>query len=134
MCLHKIDPKVKNHIKKEKGYGIGWKIFIEVNKRREFEVFTHCKKIPLEKWIPEKSFRSPMAKHFNYIDGDGLRYKKGFHFYLSQEDAIISGINPLGSGKRVVRKIWFKKPVAFGYQNMKEVGVAKEIYIQRNKK
>lgn len=127
MCLSKIDNSVKKYIEKEGGYFVGYKVVEKFNKKI-YPLFWGTR-LKTNEWINEKDHRNPNSESINFIQNSkGGSYKTGFHFYLKKGDAYKHA-----DMFSVVRKIYFRKPVAFGWQNKVKVGVAQEIFICKGK-
>jgi hypothetical protein len=137
MCLEKVDPIVKELVRKEKENFIGYKIFrLAPKKKLRFRWIYHL--VQVSKWLNEKNYRydkiSFLQKksHDEIRADDGTKYRTGFHFYLKFYDALQSP-----EYKNVphcifeIRKIYFRKPITFGFQHSFPVGVSDEIYIHR---
>jgi hypothetical protein len=131
MCLD-LSTKLNISLKKEHDEYVGWKIYRD-EKRRFFSYQCspqYCgKPQKVGIWMNEKHYRwdkttKPTLK-FNHENG---RYPKGFHIYLTIDDACSSN-----EFQEVIRKVYFRQPLQFGYQENKLVVVAKFIKLLRKK-
>lgn len=140
MCLEKVDPIVSELVIKDKKNFIGYKIFrLESNKKLRFRYIPSLAHI--SKWLNEKDYRTkykyrtvPQLNGLTEITaGDGTKYRQGFHFYLRFYDALRSPdyMKDVSNNPYEIRKIYFRKPITFGFQHSFPVGVSDEIYIHR---
>lgn len=137
MCLNYIS---KNLEKKYKNKLFGWKVFgyNKISKKLQGLYFSVSIEYPYERWLNEKDYRDKdtgLDSNYNYIllnNQEGGRYEKGWHIFLTREDA--KSYEPYNK-KSIIRKVKFKNPYAYGYQNYLKVVVAKEMLIVKpNKK
>jgi hypothetical protein len=127
MCLDFVDVFPKT-LKKEHGQYVGWKIyrrsFISGELNPQFEGFPQ--KVGL--WINEKPHRTTSSMSILFSNHElNQRYKTGFHIYLNKTEAEDKVYHP----DECLRKVYFRKPVAFGTQATRKVIVAKELRIIR---
>ena len=113
MCLNYLQKSIRT--KKEGGYNIGWKIFDD-DHGHPTSLHMCTKRYPIAQWIHEKDYRAMDDEYITIPRGNS--YKTGFHIYVEK---------PVDSHK--ARKVYFKKIVARGVQSMKNVIVAKEMFI-----
>ena len=138
----------------EKGYG--WKVF-ELNcyDKKLRAQFKGCKPYRINRWETERNFRgfslimdatrqntikATDRIHIKSKDRKGRqtsleRYKKGFHIYITREEARTSMKKFYTKTKYVVRKVKYRKVVAIGLQGSEgRIIVAKEMLILPNKR
>jgi pullulanase/glycogen debranching enzyme len=84
-------------------------------------------KLPKSRWINEKKYRydsNIKSLPFSGVEG-AKRYVTGFHIFVSELDAI--RYSKSFSQNLTVKKVYFRKVVARGYQDKYRVIVCKEI-------
>lgn len=123
MCLNSISNKPFKP-EKENGHNVGWKIFSMDDYYHIYPQFQSSKIFKINRWIHEKSMREGKNEFDDIRASDNQLYEKGFHIYLSKEDAMKNNFF-----HEKMRKVYYRKPVAYGYQAHKKVVVAKEIFI-----
>jgi len=136
MCLdRKILKREKKYFQYEKheGYSIGYKIY-KGRKKNQITLTTtnYGKRQPVDQWINEKDVRD------DHEDNSSLGYSftrnfypKGFHFYATLE-AAKEYVNTRCWGEWQIRKVYFERACARGFQNKLPVVVAKNIYISKD--
>jgi hypothetical protein len=120
MCL---DFKAKKKFKytKENGYFVGWKVFYLSDSLGLY--FAHQgrdSKVPVNKWLNEKDYRRYKTLKTLHYYNFRSHYRIGFHIYLNPQEPRYG---------EECRKIYFRQPVAHGYELEDKVVVAKEIFI-----
>jgi len=125
MCLSKLDSTVKE---KFKGKKFGWKVFI---KNYDSDLCGIYKGIdaprPLEKWIDEKDFNGGFNDAIRTPYGGS--YPTGWHIFLSRREARHDRCEG-----EVVKKVYFKEPLAWGYDTgHAAVVVTRKIFISKDK-
>ena len=114
MCLGIVDKETKNVTE-------GWKVFKTIDNKitsifYDFEFETN-------KWIED-------INYYNIETFYDKRYQTGFHFYINEKDVRnIEKLSKLTNFK--VLKIRVRNITATGIQGRYEVGVAREIYIEK---
>ncbi len=102
----------------------GWQVFM---KRAEgylySRFFNHDTPIPIGKWQRDK-FR--IFNKWIYMEDYSKKYKKGFHIFLSEEDAQAYGPN---STTYCVKKVGFKRVVAKGFQTIYNGGKMAKVVV-----
>lgn len=125
MCLSNLSNLIKNTYKNQK---FGWKVFTLDKKGRLLgDCLRYNTERPMEKWLNEKDFRTFWNK--KTIKEEGYdEYPTGWHIFLTKSGATNwCLINECS----VIRKVRFRKPVAWGSQGHKPIVVAKEIFIEK---
>jgi hypothetical protein len=121
MCLD-VTTKMKFKYSKENGYYVGWKDFnLDISSGLHFQNQGTPGKIPVNKWLNEKNYRQYKNTKTITLYNDTKYYKTGFHIYLIE--------HKVSSYSSRCRKVYFRKPVAHGYEVYDKVVVAKEIFI-----
>jgi hypothetical protein len=134
MCLHK--PMTKKEVERyrapKRGVQWGWKYFA-----RDMRAYHYPQgEFHEGRWLDEKQFRPGFPRGSSSkrqtIPASSTfprdRYRKGFHIYLREPI-----IREWERGK-VVRKVKFRNPVVWGWQQGCPCVVAKELLIPRPKK
>lgn len=108
--------------KKYRGRTHGWKVFPREGGELYGEYCGIFEPRPIEKWIKSDDFGE--SNTISYFPS----YPAGWHIYLRRADARNNCTFDC-----VVRKVHFRKPVAYGYQGNPNspVVVAKEILIEK---
>lgn len=124
MCLAtKMSPKKKAEFKEQTE---GWKVLLDRSGEICGDWFGQTQKREIGRWLNEKLYCEglrPLAIRYSYRRGT---YELGWHIWLTIEGAK----KWAGSNKyKVIRKVKFRKPVAYGRQNRHPVVVAKEMMI-----
>jgi hypothetical protein len=114
MCLDRTTTHIQQWKLQEGNLLVGWKTFREYNKQIQFQYFN--KRVKTNTWIKDTS------RGLIRIQSNQKIYPKGFHIYLKHPDE---------SG---TRKVYYKKPVAYGYQYGLPVVVARELFVPRKKR
>ena len=111
---------------KEKGLSVGWKIFLEDSSGGLRPEICGREEYPKEKWIKAESFGySKYGKTALYAGKKP--YRAGFHIFVFRGDAEAWwDTSIIGT---IIKKVYFRKIVEYGYQEMKKVVVAKEMFI-----
>lgn len=100
----------------------GWKIMCRNEHGMRFELGS-AKTVPIGVEVDEFDMRPDYAKHSeqynivadNRIVADNMRlYQTGFHIYLTKPPH--GRLSPSMHGSRVLVKVKFRKPTAFGYE------------------
>lgn len=143
MCLH--GPAKRSELKefkiiREGNHQVGWKVFKQKKSYPSFKPrfyplhFDNGYKIPKDKWIKEKHFRRFKKMKNLPLGNTNGNYPLGFHIFLTEKDAIrYKGYDwQEWDNKEIVRKVYFRKIVAHGYQDAKII-VAKEMFVLSNK-
>jgi len=132
MCLIKYDTYSSEAIKKKfEGKTFGWKVFRKTQEGLTGQYYGQHKCRPIGKWLESKKF----CKLKTTFLAD---YPAGWHIFLSRKDARIKrkdAAKYYAYSKFVVKKVRFRKPIIYGYQDFGKVPcvVAKEILIERGK-
>lgn len=128
MCLDNKYVSLSKYIVKEKQKLVGWKVFYKDNRSKlnlRFEFMLGILKV--NKWLNSSKYKQDNNKYL-YCNITRSKYKPGFHFYLSEYEANLH-CDRSDDHDKITKKIYFKDPIAFGYQNRLRVGVAKKIFI-----
>jgi len=133
MCLRNLASKkdIKKKLfdfRKENNHNVGYKIFDRDHKGHlHFCLQGKYSSLPIGKWIKEEDWRHIDDKNKKTVGfRDDHMYPIGFHPCLNQKEAIES--HNLNAGE-VIRKIYFRKVVARGWDRKGATVVSKEIYI-----
>jgi hypothetical protein len=130
MCLQRIDKQVVKNVEKTLyGECMGYKVVLVKNKTIH-PLYTG-KRLKTGKWIKEEDFATDPRKIL-YSSSSFKGYRRGFHFFITPSEAY-NFVSRRTDRRIEIRKIYFKKPTAFGYQEGRKVGVAKEIFICKGK-
>jgi len=121
--------KAKWKSKREKGHCVGWKV-LTLRRGKLYPRYKGYRALPIGKWLMEERRRPCDVEEIPCYDIDDTPYPFGFHIYLSKVSVnVFYG--------EVCRKVYFRKPVAWGYQNWhnrsRSVVVAKELFIPSEK-
>jgi len=113
MCLNSLNKKAKRYMKKEKGQLVGWKIF---------EIFHHqlnfyflWQRARTERWLTDTNIK---ILHTVFQQQP---YQTGYHIYLKESDAKKRSKDP--------RKVYYKNPTSWGYQDRCPIVVARKLFI-----
>lgn len=116
MCLDIVSDRAKKHVKQERNFLVGWKYF-----STEYNYLMLCfsrRRVKVDQWIKDtKDYKIPRTGR--------PRYQTGFHIYLKAPNDLFDPY---------YRKVYYKKPVAWGYQDGKPVVVARELFIIRKRR
>ena len=115
MCLSKVTDNVKQFITKEGNKLVGYKVFDTDNHQLGF--YERGGRVKINKWMKDKK-DGPI---FYTIQKS---YRTGFHIYLRLEDI----------KKQEWRKVYYKKPVAYGFQGGQAIVVARELFVPIKKR
>ena len=128
MCLG--SRMTKEEQKKYADKKFGWKVVKKGKKRAIYPpYFSTRKALSHNRWLKEEDFRNGRTETIPYEWHAG-RYPKGFHLYLTRKKARAEACC---FGDRTAVKVFFRNPVAYGWQSGPCV-VAKEIFIPKTKK
>lgn len=125
MCLSSVSKEIE---KKYKDKRFGWKLFscygkILVGAVMNEYLDQHFKGYPYETWLNERKYRENPNENYIRDDNDVI-YRTGWHIFLTREDA-----QSYRNTGEIVRKVEFKNPVAYGWQDELKVVVAKDMKI-----
>jgi len=121
MCMTIVDsrPKVPDNLH------VGWKAFFKYTKSKNIYGVYIRKIIPIGHWIKEEDFR-PSKKQGSLGNPLAGLYKTGFHIFYSEKKA-----RKLYQSQYniVIKKVYFRKPVASGWNFNAKTIVAKEMWV-----
>jgi len=119
--------KIEKHSRFSSIY-IGWKIVRLINKGGKIEPYYYPqgKAFPIAKWIDEQDYR--MDDDLLIYVNRNVRYKRGFHIYLSLE-SVFDILKPHRDTKII--KVYYKEVLVYGLQNQQPVVVVKNMYIPK---
>lgn len=130
MCLSRKSNKLKEKYSKKR---IGWKVFIHKENRKHLAGFVYNRRssYTINKWLNEKKFRE-LHNNYDVIGYARVTYETGWHIFLTKGDAITYVKKSFMKDNKtvVVKKVKFRRPCAYGYQNTLKVVVAKEMLIE----
>jgi|WetSurSiteA1Bulk_404760.scaffolds.fasta_scaffold00195_10 hypothetical protein len=109
MKLTEVDSSVKDYQTIEHTYFIGYQVIDKFNKRLEWPSDPRTR-VKTDRWITDK------RKGFIFSESGDI-YELGFHVYLQPID------------DKMCRKVYYREPVAYGYDNKEFMVVAKHILI-----
>ena len=124
MCLAtKMSPKKKAEFKEQTE---GWKVLFKTsNGKLEGDCYFTSKVRPEGEWLNEKDYRSTCSAP-SYINNKN--YPFGWHIFLTLKGAEEWRRS---DSQYPIRKVQFKKPVAYGWQGNIPIVVAKEMMIPK---
>jgi len=128
MCLHHLDDRVKEKYGKKE---FGWKVFSQYDDELE-GAYTGGKIRPRKQWLREDRFRTDRCST-KILNSQLIKYPTGWHIYLLRQDARKNRwkkFNQHSFSHDVVKKVQFRRPVAWGRQDGCPIVVAKEIFIE----
>lgn len=122
MCLNRRNRSVTLPI----GQNWAWKVFYSCNQYgARSEYMTVNPLIPLGKWVNERDYRGcDETIETLPCDSQDWCYQKGFHCFLDVDEARAET-----DSNCIMKKVFFRNPVATGTQWNCRMVVAKEIYI-----
>ena len=144
MCLWMVNEEIERDYRNQDW---GWKVFNRDPKTGRIygKIFNNCVPRPIGEWLNERLYRTPSTEKRDELcceDCNDVTYLTGWHIYLEQEDAELDVETDKrishGDSLAVVRKVFFKNPIAWGQQgiNAEEkylpVIVAEDIMIENN--
>lgn len=110
MCLNRQTNEAKLYVTTEGKKLVGYKVFSIFNHNLNFELMGG--RVRTNIWLKDKKRRK-------ISDNRGRSYEVGYHIYL--DFTKIRDDN--------YRKVYYKKPVAWGFQSGCPIVVAKELYV-----
>ena len=122
MCLAYLDDTVE---RKFKNKGFGWKVFRETTEGLIGDARRGRPRTP-NKWLHEAHFRRDRSQKTLKISSQ-KHYPTGWHIFLTRDGA--RRWQELWNSE-VIRRVQFRKPVAWGKQRGYPTVVAKEMYIE----
>lgn len=113
MCLQVLSEEVKREYKNQ---NYGWKILREPYKT---VYYSNRDSLSVGKWLNEKDYRPFLTVNVLCCEDDvDTEYPTGWHIYLDEEDALMEvKVFESAGMKVVVKKVFFRKPLAWGKQN-----------------
>lgn len=115
MCLSKVSDLAKQWITKEENKLVGYKIFDTSNHQLSF--FQRGGRVKINKWMKDK-------KDGPIVYSGQKSYRTGFHIYLRL----------VNIKNQEWRKVYYKKPVAYGFQCGQAIVVARELFVPSKRK
>jgi hypothetical protein len=112
MCLDYLDPTAKSYTIKKGKKLVGYKIFNTLNHQISFESMHY--RVRTNTWIKDKETEKLRIPSY------GVTYPTGFHIYLTQPPWY-----------KHPRKVYYKRPVTYGWQYGQPIVVARELFIPR---